>query len=171
MMSQAPGEPIFREVQRPRSWWYIGLFVAIAAAAWAGFVVQIVFNHPIGNNPSSDWGVWVLTLVFGIGFPLAFLGVKLETSVFAERVAIRWFPITTRTIPFAEIVAVEARVYRPIAEYRGWGIKMMPGRKIAYSMSGNEGVNLTLTDGRQVMIGSERAAELAAAIESRGGTG
>jgi hypothetical protein len=160
--------PRFHEVQRPKSWWYIGLFVLIAGAAWAAFIQQIVRGKPVGNNPASDWGVWVLAIIFGILFPLVFLSVKMETAVFADRVAIRWFPFTTRRIPLAEIATAEAKSYSPFRDFRGWGIKWMPGRRMAYSIGGHEGVNLTLRDGRQVMIGSERAAELAAAI-GRGG--
>jgi hypothetical protein len=38
---------------------------------------------------------------------------------------------------------------------------------MAYNVSGNQGVDLTLRDGRRVMLGSQRADELAAAIEAR----
>ncbi|MBW8868301.1 MAG: hypothetical protein JF610_13410, partial [Acidobacteria bacterium] len=44
-----------------------------------------------------------------------------------------------------------------------WGLRF--GRRgRAYSISGNRGVELTLADGRRVMIGSQRADELAAAL-------
>jgi hypothetical protein len=38
--------------------------------------------------------------------------------------------------------------------------------KRAYNISGNEGVELTLTDGRKVLIGSKRSKELAQIIAS-----
>ena len=36
--------------------------------------------------------------------------------------------------------------------------------RMAYNVSGNQGVELTLRDGRQVMLGSQRPQELADAI-------
>ena len=37
---------------------------------------------------------------------------------------------------------------------------------MAYNVSGDRGVELTLKDGRRVMLGSQRADELAAVIEA-----
>ena len=58
------------------------------------------------------------------------------------------------------------RKYSAVKEYGGWGIKGWSQQKVAYNVSGNEGVELTLRDGRRVMLGSQRAPELAQAIES-----
>jgi TATA-box binding protein (TBP) (component of TFIID and TFIIIB) len=52
-----------------------------------------------------------------------------------------------------------------LLEYGGWGIKY--GRKgKAYNVSGNRGVQLVFKDGKQLLIGSQRAEELAEAISS-----
>ena len=69
-----------------------------------------------------------------------------------------------------EIVRLEARTYSALREYGGWGIRGWGGKR-AYNVSGNRGVELTLKDGHKVMIGSQRAEDLARAIiEARGGT-
>ena len=60
----------------------------------------------------------------------------------------------------------EARTYSPIREYAGWGVKGWSRQKMAYNVSGHEGVELTLTDGRTVMLGSQRADDLAQVINS-----
>jgi hypothetical protein len=64
----------------------------------------------------------------------------------------------------------EARTYRPILEYGGWGIRYSPfGQGCAYNVSGNRGVQLELADGQRILIGSQRAEELARAIgEAKG---
>ena len=46
--------------------------------------------------------------------------------------------------------------------HQGWS-----RRKIAYNVRGDRGALLTLADGRTVLIGSQRADELAAAIRDR----
>ena len=90
--------------------------------------------------------------------PAFFLYLRLIVTVTGEAIEIRYRPITRRTILIPEVTHVEARTYSPIREYAGWG-----GR-IAYSVSGNRGVELTLIDDQIVMIGSRRADELAGAI-------
>ena len=89
----------------------------------------------------------------------------MEPDAHPQAVAIRYAPLFERTIARYEIAVVELRRYGPIREFGGWGIRGFGGR-IAYNVRGNEGVELTLTDGRQVLIGSGRAEELAGAISS-----
>jgi hypothetical protein len=65
----------------------------------------------------------------------------------------------------AEIVSWDARTYRPILEYGGWGIRYSPfGKGWAYNISGNQGVQLELMNGKRILIGSQRAEELARTI-------
>ncbi len=54
-------------------------------------------------------------------------------------------------------------------EYGGWGVKGWSKDKMAYNVSGDRGVELTLKDGRRIMLGSQRAEELAGAIEAARG--
>jgi hypothetical protein len=95
--------------------------------------------------------------------PLFFLYLRLIVTVTAESVDIHYRPLTRRTIHVADITHVEARTYSPLREYGGWGIRGL-GSNRAYNVSGNEGVELTLFDGRKVLLGSRRAEELAQAI-------
>jgi hypothetical protein len=58
-----------------------------------------------------------------------------------------------------------SRVYRPIREYGGWGIRIGMAKK-AYNVSGNRGVELEFEGGRKLLIGSSKPDQLASAIES-----
>ncbi len=84
-----PKTPIYSEIQQPRQSWLFLIIVLIAAVGWGIFVQQIVRGRPVGNNPMSDWGVWVLTALLGVGVPLFFLWFRLETTVYPDRVEIR----------------------------------------------------------------------------------
>ena len=53
--------------------------------------------------------------------------------------------------------------YSPLVEYGGWGIRGW-GKNVALNARGNRGVRLMLMDGRRVLVGSQRAEELAAAL-------
>ena len=110
----------------------------------------------------------LLWLVFGFGLPLFFLYLRLVVTVTDESIDIHFRPLTRRTIPMADVTQVEARTYAALREYGGWGIRGWGGKR-AYNVSGDRGVELTLADGRKVMIGSQRADDLAQAIAAERG--
>ena len=153
----------FREEQVFRQWWIWLLIGLVAALQWWGFVQQIVLGQPWGDNPAPDWMMVLLWLLIGIGLPLFFVYLKLVITVTDEAIVIHYRPLTRRTIQIADVAHVEARTYSPLREYGGWGIRGM-GSKRAYNVSGDRGVELTLEDGRKVLIGSQRADALADAI-------
>jgi hypothetical protein len=152
-MSLTPGRAnvspaLYHEEQRFRQWWVWLLVVAVAAIQWWALVQQIILGQPLGDNPLPDWAAWVLWVT-------------------ADQVVIRYRPLTRRSISLADIQQATARTYKPIAEYGGWGLKGWSSRNIAYNVSGHQGVQLVLRDGRRVMLGSQRAEELAQAIETQ----
>ena len=105
----------------------------------------------------------VICLVTAVGVPWLIHSLRLVTEVTPDGVLVRFPPLTKRWIGFDQIVSCEARTYRPIVEYGGWGIRWgLSGR--AYNVSGNQGVQMTLASGRRLLIGSQRAEELAEVI-------
>lgn len=154
----------FREEQRFKQWWIWLLILALAAYSWWGFVQQIVLGQPYGSNPGPDWVIWLVLVLVGIGFPALFVTMRLIVTVRWDQLTIRYKPFTTRRIGFEEIESYEARTYKPIKEYAGWGIKGWTVERMSYSVSGKEGVELTLRDGNRVMIGSQKSGQLADAI-------
>ena len=159
-------ELLFREVQRARMWWaWLVIALLPLATGWT-FVQQVLLDRPGGNNPAPDWLVWVLFLAFGLGAPAFFLlWLRLVTEVRGREVRVRLVPLNRGWVrfPVGEIESAEARRYRPIREYLGWGIRWGPGGR-AYNLSGNRGVQLVIASGRRILIRSERADELEAAI-------
>lgn len=155
---------LFREDQKWRDvGWVMALIFGLAALQWWIFFTQIVRGIQVGNNPGSDTMVVITWLIFGIGFPAFFLWLHMVVEVRPETILIRYQPFTRRRILLREIARVEIRVYRPLGEFGGWGIRGW-GDRVAYNVSGDTGVELTLIDGRSILIGSKRAAELAGAI-------
>jgi len=166
-VQQVVKESMFREVQKFGQRWVWLLVYGIAALTWYGFVQQIIFGQPFGSNPAPDWMMWLIALLFGIGLPVFFHRLRLIVEVQDDHIYIRYVPLATRQIPFAEIERYQVRTYQPIKEYGGWGIRGWSPDKIAYNVSGNRGVELELHGGRKIMIGSQRPEELAQAIEAR----
>jgi len=155
---------LFREVQRFRQPWILALLLGIVAIFAWGFVQQIVLGVPWGNNPASDTLMWVLLLFIG-ALVVFILAIRLEVTVSAAGLSVRFFPLHLRSRHFgrSEIVEHRAMAYHPLRDFGGWGIRY--GRTgWAYIVRGTEGVLVRTFDGRQLLIGSLRAVELDAAI-------
>ena len=153
----------FHEEQKFRQWWAWLLVAGAAVLGWWGFIKQIVLDQTWGTKPGPDWMIVLTWLLTGIGLPLFILSVKLVVTVSVERVEIIFRPLTRRVIPVDQIARFRARIYSPLGEYGGWGLRGL-GNNRAYNISGNRGVELVLKDGRIVLIGSQREEELAEEI-------
>jgi hypothetical protein len=89
---------------------------------------------------------------------------KMTTVVDAAGVHVRYFPFLRKTFPPTDIATAVARTYHPM-EYGGWGVRGFPGRYgWAYIVRGNRGVQVEFRNGNRLMLGSQRAEELARAI-------
>ncbi len=160
-------EHAFHEDQRLTQWWIRLIAAVVAGLGWWAFIAQIVMGEPWGDRPAPDWVIWLIFPLMGIGLPAFLLLAKLSVTVEDDAIHIRWFPFAWRTVHFADIESAQARTYRPLLEYGGWGVRWSPGRGMAWNASGDRGVQLTLTSGKQLLIGSQRADELAKVIRER----
>jgi hypothetical protein len=163
----------FREEQWFSQWWLYLLMGVVAAGTTTLFSFamfrQLVQGHPWGDRPMSDTALAImgpLVILAGWGAFVFLRCVKLLVEVRESGVMIRFRPFVRRNILYGEIRTCEARTYRPIAEYGGWGVRLRRGG-MAYNVSGDRGVQLELVNGKRVLIGSQRAGELADAIQER----
>lgn len=154
----------FTEKQRLKHWWVWLLVAAGAVFAWWTFVQGVLLGQPVGDNPPPTAVYWLILIFVGIGLPGLIYAVRMTTTVNRDKLTIRYWPIVTRIIPVAQLSSCEAREYRPIREYGGWGIRWAGKRGMAYSMYGKQGVQLELQNGSRLLIGSQRAAELEKAL-------
>ena len=141
-------EPHFREVQRfhqPYIWALLGaislLMIVLGPISWGGLVV-------IGA---------VATHLYSL---------RLQTEVRADGIYLKMWPLhrSFRRISWSEIERYESTQYSPLRELGGWGIRWTPG-KLAYNVSGNRGIWIVRTNGRVVLVGSQRPEEFARAID------
>jgi hypothetical protein len=160
--------PLFREVQRFRHWFFWTPIVVVIGVIWWQFIQQIVIGRPPGTEPISDWAAWILTIVFGIGFPVFAAIVRLVTEVRPGTLSIRLIPFRGRVISTQDVRSADSREYSPMREFGGWGIRLAADGGKAYNAYGNVGVQLVLTDGKRVLVGTQRAEELIAALRSAG---
>jgi hypothetical protein len=156
----------YREVQSTRPWWLVLLILLPSVLIWLGAVQQLVLGEPWGNDPASDIVMVVLVLTIGIALPLLLLNLRL-TVIVTDRISIRFFPFMPRprVIRSDQIKRSQSTRYDPILDYGGWGIRGWSMDR-AYNVKGDSGVKIWLSDGRTILIGSQRSEELNTAIES-----
>ena len=160
---------LFREVQQFRQWW-LWLVVAIGPLTiWYATYRRFVLGEHFGRNPTPDGLLLTLWLLIGIGLPLLFYSSRLVTEVRSDGLYLRFFPFHRSFLRFPVdfIKRSEVRTYIPIKEYGGWGIRYTWTGK-AYNVSGNQGIQLELHDGKSVLVGSQRPLDFLAALHSLG---
>ncbi|TME94561.1 MAG: hypothetical protein E6I40_07615 [Chloroflexi bacterium] len=157
----------FHEEQRfARSWsWLLVLLVVVALVA--------VATAGLSPRPTPAAAIAAAALVFAVVFVVLFVA-RLETEVTADDLVIRFHGLwPTRRVKLADVVEHVARDYS-IFDSGGWGVHWgLAG--LTYNVSGNRGVQVRLRDGKRLLVGSQRAVELNAAIAearaARGGVG
>ena len=159
---ETSGRAGFVEVQKFRQPLLLLLVAAVAAPFW----YLVVAHFVLGADVEAPGELVVFWLFAGVLVPALLLRARLVTEVSPNGVRLRFPPFVTREIPLAQIRRVEARNYRPLREFGGWGIRWGGRGRMAYNVSGNRGVEVELTDGRTVMVGSQRADELADALRA-----
>lgn len=157
---------IFREEQKFALW--LRLLVVL--------VLALVFLHGISSLRTTDSeqsSFHLIANVLRIYLPIViaalFWLLRLETEVRLDGLYVRYFPFHIRFRKFSpdDLSEFYSRQYKPIREYRGWGIRYsLTGKGKAYNVSGNEGVQLVFKNGKRLLIGSQRAQELEQAIRS-----
>jgi hypothetical protein len=155
-------EILFEEEQSFRQPWVWALMAAtvLLLVVVSGIVFSGASAKPGSNIRSAVIGLASGGLVvIAVAFLMYFM--KLSVRVDGEALHIRFYPLVKRDIRLEEIARWEARTYRPLLEYGGWGIRC--GWK-GMAFSGNRGVQLELADGKRLLIGSQRPEELAGAI-------
>jgi hypothetical protein len=154
---------VFHEEQRFRQL-RLRLLPAILPVAMLLLAIwQVGLGHVWGKSPMSNgsiigWTIFLWLIYFRL------MTVKLVTEVRPGEVRITMRGLWRRSrICLSTVRSVDIVTYDPAADWGGYGIRSNHAGR-AYIAGGNDGVRLTLADGSVVLIGSERAPKLAAAI-------
>ena len=137
-----------QSLRQPRLWTMI-------FAILAGMLVT-----SLRVKDSTSW----IVLAIALTVSLLLYSIKLTVQVDADAVRICFFPIWKKSILLTEIVRSEARTYPPF-KCVGCGFPYVFGEGWTYNVSGNQSVQLELASGERILIGSEKAEELARVIE------
>lgn len=146
----------FKEKQRFTQWW-IWLILLLPPLAVV-VALGIEFNSKTGVSTDSVLGFLLLLLV-----NLALFFVRLETRIEPAGISARLFPfhLKFRTYSWNDLESIQVRKYNPIGEFGGWGYRSWGGKKgNAWNISGNRGIQLKFKSGRDLLIGTQKPAEV-----------
>lgn len=160
----ARGIILFREMQRFRMG-YGKFALAVPPAALLVLCCRQIFWHRAwGNPPMTNGGIVFLTVLVLLVY-LRLVTVRLVTELKHDRLSVAMKGLFSRTgIPVGDIGAAKVVEYDALADYGGYGIRS-GARGKAYIASGLRAVQLQLRDGRGILIGSQKADELARLID------
>ena len=156
----------FEETQYFRQKWLWAIILFFPLFSLYGIYEQILMGNTIGNQPISNSGLLLFSVVIGLGLPLLFFNIKLKTRVSDKGLHYRFFPIHLREhlLSFDEIESCKARKYAPLKEFGGWGVRWGFEGK-AYNVSGEEGLQLVLKNDLKILFGSQQAKALEKAMK------
>jgi hypothetical protein len=160
--------PLFHEEQRFQIWMFWVPIAVVMVLVWYELYQQVFKDNPSGAQPIPDWAAWTLAIVFGIGLPVFGYLLRLVTEVRPDALVVRVYPFRGLRLPLSEIKEAEARDYSARVEFRGWGVKASQKSGRAYTAFGNVGMQLWLTNGERILVGTQRADDLAAALRQAG---
>ena len=155
------GPFVFTEEQRFGQIWLWLVLIGMDVAYFTMFFAQ--FFGPVPPRPSGPADLLVMGLValLCLGITALFVSLKLITRVTNQGISVQFKPLHQKPVifHFSDIREYSVRTYRPILEYGGWGIKRGSGG-LAYNVSGNQGLQLVLKDGKRILIGTQKPEQL-----------
>ena len=156
---------LFREVQQFRQWWLCLLIAPGPVVIWYRVLRHLVFE----STPRLSLPQIVSWLIGGVALPVLLYSIRLVTEVRNDGLYLRFFPFHLSFVKFPTngIRSYEAITYSPLGDYGGWGIRYGWNGK-AYNVSGNQGIQLELSEGRRVLIGTQNPPQFLAALQSLG---
>ena len=113
---------------------------------------------------------WVSIELFVIGLALSLLNGGMRVIVTRESINIRFgLGLKVKQVPLAQIAAVELHEFSGLRDFGGFGIRTN-GQMTGYFLRGSQGVKVTITGGKQYLIGSDHPESLYSAIRVLIGT-
>ena len=152
---------LFSEIQQFKYAW---VWIVLALLIILSFGLMILYYKEgfLRDESTSLTELYItggiLSVLF-IGLFFLFNSMKLDVQINHEGIEFKFPPFISKRKRIASglIQKYEVRTYKPIKEYGGWGFRQSTKKgKIAYNVKGNVGLQLFLSDGRNILLGTQR---------------
>ncbi|WP_420575954.1 hypothetical protein [Ekhidna sp.] len=156
------GKIIFKEEQSFVGTWLFYLVIGVCVLATLGAAI------PIWLEKETNEGIIgvVIAVVVCFGVIMLFVYSKLYVTIDDKAIYYRYPPFVNseKKLTQADIKEAYVRKYQPIWEYGGWGYRIRPGKGRAMNIAGNQGLQLILSDGKQLLIGTQKPEAMKQAV-------
>ncbi len=163
-------EILFEEKQRFRQWWLWILLLGINGMFFYGVYQQVISGQQFGDKPMDDYSLLTVTGL-SLLFTIIFFNLRLDTRIQKDGIYFRFFPIhlSYRHYSWDNIDKSFVRQYNPVLEYGGWGLRLgLFGKGKAFNVSGNKGIQIVFTNGKKVLLGTNKPEEAEEALKQCG---
>jgi hypothetical protein len=163
---------LFKEEQQFRQWWQIVLRLVATVPAMIICIYTLYQQNVAGVQVGDGWApnaILIMAIVgLGIGLWVTF-SIKLEVMIDQDGIHYRFFPLIRKDklISKEEIQRFEIRKYSAAFNYGGRGYRNGFGHKWgkAYTIEGNSGLQLYLTNGKKILFGTQRSQAILYAMD------
>jgi hypothetical protein len=147
----------YQEIQKFRQWWLwaiivlFPIFVTIAKCIEVkAFVIETM-----------------IVVLFFVPFILFFYVLSLKTSIDQQGITLTFKPflLNHKMIAFGDIVELKMVTYKPLIDCGGWGLRWYKCGT-AYTVSGNQGIEILLKNNDLLLIGTQKPEAFIAAIQT-----
>ncbi len=154
---------VFEEKQTMLRWWWILillpliLIIVITIAVQGNDVKKAEIFSSIGILIAAEALIVILFALMRLTCHIDNKGITFGYTPFIRKRKHLW----------QDIEKVWVRQYKPLSEYGGWGIKTISPKKrgIAYNVWGNKGLQIHLKNGKKILVGTQKANEMAAFLK------
>jgi hypothetical protein len=159
------GDVVYSEVQPYRELPPFTLLTAVGTLfGWFLIIWVGVLNRPLGALDMPAWLAGAIGLPLGVLLPIAYARLNMLTEVYPDHVYVNNGLSGRVTFPLAAVAGVDVRTDDIRGDYNVRNVGNVRETRIAYTVSSDSGVELTLDDGRRFLIGSKQPEALAAAV-------
>ncbi|MGB3799972.1 MAG: hypothetical protein WA952_09155 [Lewinella sp.] len=147
---------VYEEEQKFSAWWMSILNVVVIVATL--YTIYRLWDQEV------EW-LHFLAPAVAVVVVICLAMVTLRTRILSDRIEVGFRPFSNKVIRRNDIASAYLRQYNSMGEYGGWGYRV--GRKgKAYNTMGDQGLQLELTDGSRLLIGTQRPRELEQVLDS-----
>mgnify|MGYP000495026922 FL=1 len=124
--------------------------------------IAVMVNTLLVTNSELPVILIFSAMLLNTTLALSFLFASLKTTYSKQGISISFFPfmLRKRTIEWKDILSVEIRSYSPLKEFKGWGVRFSKNGR-AYTTQGKIGLQIELKDKQKILIGTQKADDLA----------
>lgn len=157
--------PLFREVQRYSDLPPFTLLVVVGTLfGWLLVIWLGLMGRSLGALQLELWLALAIGLPLGVLLPLAYRRLRMTTEVYSDRLVVSNGLSGRLTFRHEDVVNIAVRTDDIRDDYNTRNVGELRTTRTAYTVSSSQGVQLHLSDGRLILIGSLQPEALGAAL-------